>query len=87
MPNSYNCFCGWKLSQWREGNLNVANYFLLTGNYLSTTQAMNVGLVDTKVDNIHEMLEQFAQPIARHPRALLIRMKNFIHLKKSKIAA
>ncbi|WP_178378086.1 hypothetical protein [Chroogloeocystis siderophila] len=48
---------------------------------------MNVGLVDTKVDNIHEMLEQFAQPIARHPRALLIRMKNFIHLKKSKIAA
>lgn len=77
---------GFEMMQ-NKGNLSVANYSLLTGNYLSTTQAMNVRLVDAEVDSFHEMLEQFAQPIARHSRASLIRMKDFINLKKTKIDA
>jgi enoyl-CoA hydratase/carnithine racemase len=67
-----------------KSNLSIANYHLLTGDYLSSTQATNGGLVDAEVDGFEEMLEHFVSPICRRTRVSLIRTKSFINLQKTK---
>jgi enoyl-CoA hydratase/carnithine racemase len=70
-----------------KANLSIANYCLLTGNYLSNSQAVSAGLVDDQVDNFQQMLENFAFPISQRSRRSLIRTKSFINLQEAKIAA
>ena len=70
-----------------KGNLSIANYCLLTGNYLSNSQAVSAGLVDDQVDNFQQMLKNFAFPISQRSRRSLIRTKSFINLQVAKIAA
>jgi enoyl-CoA hydratase/carnithine racemase len=70
-----------------KANLSIANYCLLTGNYLSNSQAVSAGLVDDQVDNFQEMLENFAFPISQRSRRSLIRTKSFINLQEAKLAA
>jgi enoyl-CoA hydratase/carnithine racemase len=70
-----------------KGNLSLANYCLLTGNYLSNSQAVSAGLVDAQVDNFQEMLESFTFPISQRSRRSLIRTKSFINLQETKLAA
>jgi 3-hydroxyacyl-CoA dehydrogenase / enoyl-CoA hydratase / 3-hydroxybutyryl-CoA epimerase / enoyl-CoA isomerase len=68
-------------------NSSTINFYLLSGDYLSTSQAVKAGLVDAKVDDFQEMLDRFVLPISRHPRKSLIRSKSFINSQETKIAA
>jgi enoyl-CoA hydratase/carnithine racemase len=70
-----------------KGNLSIANYCLLTGNYLSNSQAVSAGLVDAQVENFQEMLENFTFSISQRSRRSLIRAKSFINLQETKLAA
>jgi enoyl-CoA hydratase/carnithine racemase len=70
-----------------KSNLSIANYCLLTGNYLSNSQAVSAGLVDAQVENFQEMLENFAFSISQRSRRSLIRTKSFINLQETKLAA
>lgn len=70
-----------------KANLSIANYCLLTGNYLSNSQAVSAGLVDAQVENFQEMLENFAYSISQRSRRSLVRTKFFINLQKTKLVA